>query len=182
MRRCASPPGCSALTSPPAAAHDRPLPASDGAFNAAVSSLVLCSVPDQDAALGELRRVLRPGGRLFSWEHVRAGGRAAARMQYALDATVWPIFGGGCHTARDTAAAIQRVGFTLERIERFPFPDVSFPIPTKPQILGTAIRAWRRRRRCPRRRGGRPGTGSTARTRSTGCVRQGRAGRRPHPR
>jgi SAM-dependent methyltransferase len=101
----------------------------------------LCSVPDQDAALGELRRVLRPGGRLFSWEHVRAGGRAAAWMQYALDATVWPIFGGGCHTARDTAAAIQRVGFTLERIERLPFPDVSFPIPTKPQILGTAIRA-----------------------------------------
>ena len=48
------------------------------------------------------------------WEHVRAEGRAAA---------------------------IERAGFAPERIERFSFPYVGFPIPTKPQILGTAIRA-----------------------------------------
>ena len=116
------------------------LPANDGTFDAAVSSLVLCSVRDQAAALRELRRVLRPGGRLYFWEHVRAGGRTGARMQRLLDATVWPILGGGCHTARDTAAAIQQAGFTIERMEHFPFPDTRIPIPTKPQILGTAIR------------------------------------------
>ena len=54
---------------------------------------------------------------------------------------VWPTLGGGCHTARDTAAAIRAARFTLESIEHFSFPDISFPIPTKPQILGTAIRS-----------------------------------------
>ncbi|WP_231558423.1 class I SAM-dependent methyltransferase [Modestobacter caceresii] len=114
------------------------LPSPDGTFDAAVSSLVLCSVPDQATALGELRRVVRPGGRLFFWEHVRASGRAAAQAQRALDATVWPILGGGCHTARDTAATIEQAGFTIERIEHFAFPDARIPLPTKPQILGTA--------------------------------------------
>src|SRR3954451_4842051 len=78
----------------------------DGAFDAAVVSLVLCSVPDQAAAVAELRRVLRPGGRLHVWEHVRAPTSGLARMQRTVDATVWPFLGGGCHTGRDTVGAI----------------------------------------------------------------------------
>jgi ubiquinone/menaquinone biosynthesis C-methylase UbiE len=116
------------------------LPAVDGSFDAAVASLVLCSVPDVTAALAELRRVLRPGGRLYFWEHVRAEGRAGAGAQRLLDRTVWPAFSGGCHTGRDTAAAIAVAGFTVERLERFRFPDSWVPSPTAPQVLGVAVR------------------------------------------
>lgn len=118
------------------------LPSGDGEFDAAVASLVLCSVPDQARALAELRRVLRPGGRLLFWEHVRGDSAALVRAQRVLDATVWPFLAGGCHTARDTVAAIEAAGFTVERLERFEFPELRVNLnPTRPQVLGTAVRA-----------------------------------------
>jgi ubiquinone/menaquinone biosynthesis C-methylase UbiE len=118
------------------------LPADDRAFDEAVVSLVLCSVPDQTAPLAELRRVLRPGGRLHVWEHVRASTAGLARTQRVLDATVWPVFGGGCHTGRDTVGAIQGAGFTFERLELFDFPQLRINVnPTKPHVLGTAVRS-----------------------------------------
>jgi ubiquinone/menaquinone biosynthesis C-methylase UbiE len=116
------------------------LPAGDGAFDAAVVSLVLCSVPDQAGALREIHRVLRPGGRLHFWEHVRADGGSLARVQQVLDRTVWPALGGGCHAGRDTLAAVEGAGFRVERVERFRFPDARVPMPTAPQVLGTAVR------------------------------------------
>jgi ubiquinone/menaquinone biosynthesis C-methylase UbiE len=116
------------------------LPVPDGAFDAAVVSLVLCSVEDQHAALGELHRVLRVGGRLYFWEHVRADAPGLARVQRLLDRTVWPTLGGGCHTGRDTVAAIEEAGFAVERLERFRFPDSAVTLPSTPQALGTAVR------------------------------------------
>ncbi|MGY1708798.1 methyltransferase domain-containing protein [Geodermatophilus sp. SYSU D00758] len=116
------------------------LPAADGSFDAAVCALVLCSVPDQRAALAELRRVLRPGGRLVFWEHVRAGTPGAARVQDVLDRTLWPRLAGGCHTGRDTAAAVSAAGFRLETVERFRWPDTRLPGPTAPHVLGSAVR------------------------------------------
>jgi len=115
------------------------LPASDGAFDAAVVSLVLCSVPDQSRALSELRRVLRPGGQLRFLEHVRAAGSPLMQVQRLLDATLWPAFGGGCHASRDTAAAIHDAGFSIESIERFSFPQARIPFPTSPHIRGVAL-------------------------------------------
>ena len=116
------------------------LPAGDGAFDVAVASLMLCSVHDQRAALLEMRRVVRPGGQLRFYEHVRAGTPGLRRAQRVVDATVWPLLLGGCHTSRDTAAAIEAAGFVIDRLDRFAFPEGRLPNPSSPHILGTATR------------------------------------------
>lgn len=115
------------------------LPAGDSSVDAAVTSLVLCSVPDQGRALAELQRVLRPGGELRFYEHVIADHPAAAMIQRLADATFWPRVAGGCHMSRDTGAAVQRAGFTLEWCERFTFSPGP-PVPPIPHILGAARR------------------------------------------
>lgn len=106
------------------------LPAADATFDAAVTSLVLCSVADQAAALAEIRRVLRPDGELRFFEHVRAAQPGMSRLQSLLDATFWPHVAGGCHTGRDTRAAVERAGFTVEAVEDFRFPETRVPLPT----------------------------------------------------
>ena len=116
------------------------LPAADAQCDVAVASLVLCSVPDQDLALAEIRRVLKPGGELRFFEHVQAATPGRRRVQHALDATIWPLLVGGCHCGRDTGAAIQRSGFTIDWIEQLSSADSSMTFPTAPQILGTATR------------------------------------------
>lgn len=116
------------------------LPADDGSCDAAVVSLVLCSVPDPDTALAEIHRVLRPGGQLRFFEHVQAATPGRRRLQKALTATVWPWFGGGCRCDRATRAAIEHAGFVIERIDELTPADTQLPFPTAPQILGAATR------------------------------------------
>jgi ubiquinone/menaquinone biosynthesis C-methylase UbiE len=115
------------------------LPADDGEFDAAVASLVLCSVPDQQRALAELQRVIRPGGELRFYEHVVSQGTFARGVQRFADATFWPRVAGGCHLTRDTHAAIEQAGFQIETSRRFGFSPGP-PVPQIPHILGTARR------------------------------------------
>lgn len=116
------------------------LPAADAGFDAAVTSLVLCSVPDPATALAEIHRVLRPGGRLFFLEHVRADSTALATVQRVLDATIWPLIAGGCHSHRDIAAAIRQTGFVIEDLRPLRFPDLRLATPTSRHLLGVASR------------------------------------------
>jgi ubiquinone/menaquinone biosynthesis C-methylase UbiE len=94
----------------------------DASFDAVVFTLVLCSVASPDRALAEARRVLRPTGCLVVLEHVRGSG-PLARWQDRMT-PVWARVNAGCHLGRDTAAAVQRAGFTIDQAEVFdPFPS-----------------------------------------------------------
>jgi ubiquinone/menaquinone biosynthesis C-methylase UbiE len=114
------------------------LPLADGSADAAVASLVLCSVPDQQRALGEVRRVLRPGGQLRFYEHVIAHGQPTRLLLQVIDHSgIWPAIAGGCHPARDTTAAIGQAGFEIDELERFGFSAGPLQ-PRIPHILGSA--------------------------------------------
>jgi ubiquinone/menaquinone biosynthesis C-methylase UbiE len=88
------------------------LPFRDGAFDTVVSSLVFCSVRDVPRGLGELRRVLAPGGAVRFFEHVRARRPWAGRLQDWLQ-PAWTWVAGGCHPNRDTERAVREAGFEL---------------------------------------------------------------------
>ena len=115
------------------------LPAEDQSFDVVVASLMLCSVPDQDHALAEFRRVLRPGGELRFYEHVQATTQPMASVLKFAEKTFWPIVGAGCHPARHTGAAIERAGFEMQRCRRFAWSP-AFPMPKVPHIVGSARR------------------------------------------
>jgi SAM-dependent methyltransferase len=114
-----------------------PLPLAEGRFDAAVASLVLCTVPDPAQALAELRRVLKPDGELRFLEHVRSKRPRKARFQARLDRWgVQPGLAGGCHCARDTVRAIAAAGFRLEPVRCV---DIGPSwMHTNPHVLGAA--------------------------------------------
>jgi ubiquinone/menaquinone biosynthesis C-methylase UbiE len=114
------------------------LPFEDASFDTAVFTLVLCTVPDQAAALAEAARLLRPGGRLLFLEHVRSGQPKLARWQDRLEKP-WRFCGDGCHPNRDTVAAIEASPLGLESVERGRMPKA--PPIVRPLAYGTATRA-----------------------------------------
>lgn len=94
------------------------LPFADRRFDAVVVTLVLCSVRETTRALGEIRRVLKPGGRLVFLEHVASEDSAHLRWQRRFE-PLWRRMSGNCHLTRDTESALRDAGFTFERIDRW---------------------------------------------------------------
>jgi ubiquinone/menaquinone biosynthesis C-methylase UbiE len=113
------------------------LPLDSSSVDAVVVAGVLCSVPDLPAALAEAGRVLRAGGELRFYEHVRSERPGFARYQDVAD-RIWPRLMGGCHPNRDTLAAIRDAGFRIERVRGFGFPAHARVYPVLPRILGSA--------------------------------------------
>lgn len=94
------------------------LPFPDGSFDAVVSTLVLCSVPDLAASLAEVHRVLKPGGRFVFLEHVAADERPGRLLWQKRIEPFWRWFAGNCHLTRRTGQAIEAAGFVVERSVR----------------------------------------------------------------
>jgi ubiquinone/menaquinone biosynthesis C-methylase UbiE len=116
-----------ALAAPRAAASGLPLhwldlpgealPLPDASVDCVVMTYTLCTIPDAAAALAQIRRVLRPGGRLLFCEHGAAPDAAVARWQDRLDG-VWGRFAGGCHLNRAMAPLIAAAGFRFDDLQQ----------------------------------------------------------------
>lgn len=111
------------------------LPFPAGSFDTVTGTLVLCTVEDPAAALAEIARVLRPGGRFLFLEHVRAPDPGLARWQDRLHGP-WYLFGHGCHCNRDTLAAVEASPLVEPVTRRGEIPKA--PPLVRPMLLGSA--------------------------------------------
>jgi len=111
------------------------LPFEDKTFDTVVGSLLLCSVDDQDTALGEIRRVLKPGGQYLFLEHVRSDDPKVAKKQDSLEG-IWTALCFGCHPNRDTLPRIEST-FEVAELEQSEMP--MGPKIVRPYVLGRAV-------------------------------------------
>lgn len=110
------------------------LPFEDDSFDAAVSTLVLCSVDDQPRALRELRRVLRPGGRLLFMEHIRSDEPRLARLQDRMNRINNIV--AHCDCNRPTLDSIRAAGFSIQKLEHGTLEKA--PPFVRPLVVGVA--------------------------------------------
>jgi ubiquinone/menaquinone biosynthesis C-methylase UbiE len=110
------------------------LPFPDGSVDTVVSTGVFCTVPDQAAALAEVRRILKPTGKLLLMEHVRSDDPGVAAKQDRAEPRQ-VRFGGGCHPNRETLAAVTAAGFDTEDVEQVKLPGSKL---TRAAIFGVA--------------------------------------------
>ena len=104
------------------------IPFPDGSFDTVVCTYTLCSVQDQGQVLSEMRRILRPGGRLLFLEHGRAPDAKVARWQDRIE-PVWKPLAGGCHLTRPIGSALRGAGFAVE-------PIGQAYLPKAPKVMG----------------------------------------------
>jgi SAM-dependent methyltransferase len=117
-------------------AEQLPFPA--GAFDTVVSTLNFCTITDPEAALTEIRRVLRARGEYRFMDHVRFKNAFGAFWQDAL-APVWGWCGGGCQPNRDVAGLVKRAGFEIADLEELTLvPPIPPFIIVRPVIRGVA--------------------------------------------
>ncbi|MBC8451199.1 MAG: class I SAM-dependent methyltransferase [Planctomycetes bacterium] len=111
-----------------------------GSVDVVISTLVLCSVPDQAKTLAEVHRCLAPGGQFLFMEHVAAeGGTWTRRLQGAIT-PLWRIVADGCCLNRDTGGAIARAGFEAVQLEEYRMPPRGIPFLVRPHVAGSARR------------------------------------------
>jgi SAM-dependent methyltransferase len=121
------------ITVAEAPGEDLPFP--NASFDTVVVTLVLCTVPDPEASLAEIKRVLAPGGQLLFLEHVRAHDPSLAKWQDRLEGP-WKFLADGCRCNRDTVAAIGAAGFELGEVEQGELPKL--PPLVRPLVIGSA--------------------------------------------
>ncbi len=114
------------------------LPYADASFDVVVATLVLCSVAEPIAALAELRRVLRPGGRFVFLEHVAAEPSSSRYVWQRRVEPLWKHLAEGCRLTRRTEQAILDAGFTVEGVQRESMRH-AFPL-VRPTIRGVATK------------------------------------------
>ena len=110
-----------------------------GSFDSVVCTLTLCSIPDVQAALAEVTRVLKPGGEFLFFEHGRHADSALAKWQDRLN-PLWKAVFDGCHINRDIAQLVEGAGLELGAMEH---PSMRAPRIVGYMYLGRAIRPGR---------------------------------------
>ena len=120
------------------AAEELPFP--DATFDFVIDTLVLCSVRDPRRALAEMKRVLKPGGELRLYEHVRYQNPIGALSQDIVT-PVWRWFGAGCHPNRDTGRFLREAGFEITSVKiRKELPPIPPMIFSRPHLQAVARR------------------------------------------
>jgi len=114
------------------------LDAEDDAYDSVLSTFTLCTIPDVERALGEVRRVLRPGGTFHFLEHGLAPSPRVVRWQGRLE-PIQRRVAGGCHLTRDTPTLVDRAGLEVAELREQYLPG---PAPSRPwtyTYLGRAV-------------------------------------------
>ncbi|MDJ0785365.1 MAG: class I SAM-dependent methyltransferase [Myxococcota bacterium] len=97
---------------------DGTLPFDSGRFDSVTVTWTLCTIPDPDAALAEMRRVIKPDGRLLFIEHGLSDQPGVARWQERLN-PIQNVIGCGCNLNRPVDRLVEKAGFAIDRLERF---------------------------------------------------------------